>query len=735
MNDSLNEDSGVKKIVQKMERLGMSHIGSERFSKSGKDGMALLIVLGFLAAFFVTVFYLHSYSTNQRFQSHMISSREVASRVAEFGAKQVQSMVRNAIAFLNSSDPDTFPKCEKGLKDAHSGMDVFFKIFVDENGRLSEKEQSTEIPVPLAKDTVLSGLTFTPSLSVVLTLEGQKPAHASEAIPGVTDSSADVVGRFIIDSTATYDNVTRRVVCIFEQRTVQMTIPVLSRFTLTVLDIPDKDNKLCGNLYTTSGTIPEAYVGASHTPLVILGGQTPSESKTEDVAAAFLDKQGWVFILPEITLGMGPGSGKYGEQFLLASGSTFYREIQNGTGPFGTSFGIVRGKNFEMWNTHQIYSRLTGLYQETKEEDRYYFLSNVPGSENVQYSSLLRLMGTSERPSPTLVFGNVLRSYVLEQGLQKKTAVSPTDCALLPYVQKDKFGAASWTWGLEADSQKVLKETCNNSWDVYCQAMSVPVSNVPFNEGLAFWFDPAGYTGKATPRAIQPSFKTAAIPKLNKALEYVPKQPDKLLLDQNTALYRGGAKVFAGELAKVLPHIGNYCVARCGRQFKSGEMLKKYLTELHEKEMNPTGFYLVKEPFEWTDEWNALAVGGVGIVCNKGITITDAVKPAPSKALKKDCTYNPIYLVCLQGDITLNTGNRVEAALIAVRGGIHTSAAGIDVYGFVAAKTLENSGLCNTSPMVIQYDPRYDWADTQSYEKGFRTMLEQQPVVFFAKPN
>lgn len=697
--------------------------------------MALLIVLGFLAAFFVTVFYLHSYSTNQRYQSHMVSSSEVASRVAEFGAKQVQSMVRNAVDFLNSSDPDTFPKREKGLREAQAGMKEFFEIFVDENGRLSEKEQNALIPVPLAENTILTGLTFPPELKVVLTLDGQKGIDDSDGIPGIIDSSRDTLGRFVIDSTATYDNVTRRVISVFEQRTVQMTIPVLSRFTLTALDIPDKDNKLCANLYTTTGTIPETYSGASHTPLVILGGQAPSESKTEDAAAAFLDKQGWVFILPEITLGMGPGSGKYGEQFLLASGSTFYREIQSGAGPFGAGFGTVRGKYFEMWNTHQIYSRLTGLYQETKEEDRYFFLSNVPGNENVQYSSLLRLMGTSESPSPTLVFGNVLRSYVLEQGLQKKTAVSPTDCALLPYVQKDKFGAASWTGGLDADSQKVLKETCNNSWDVYRQAMSVPVSHVPVNEGLAFWFDSAGYTGKTTPRAIQPSFKTAVIPKLNKVLEYVPKQPDKLLLDQNATLYRGDEKVFAGELAKVLPHIGNYCVARCGRQFKSGDILKKYLTEVRENGMNPTGLYLVKEPFEWTDEWNTLAVGGVGIVCNKGITITDAVKPAPSEALKKDCTYNPIYLICLQGDITVNTGSRVEAALIAVKGGIHFSAAGIDVCGFVAAKTLELSGLCNTSPKVIRYDPRYDWADAQTYGNGFRTMLEQQPVVFFAKPN
>lgn len=711
----------------------MRHFGSERFPKCGKDGMALLIVLGFLAAFFVTVFYLHSYSTNQRYQSHMVSSSEVASRVAEFGAKQVQSMVRNAVAFLNSSDPGTFPKREKGLKEAQAGMKEFFEIFVDENGRLSEKEQNALISIPLAENTILSGLTFTPELKVILTLEGQKKIHEESAIPGDSEGAAETIGKFVIDSTASYDKVERRVISVFEQRTVQMTIPVLSRFALTVLEIPDKD-KLNSNLVNARGTAPETFTDATYTPLVVLGGQRVPDTKNND-PAQFLDKQGWVFILPELTLGVAPGNGKFGENFLLASGCTFYRDIQKDAGPFGTGFGVVRGKNFELWNTHQIYSRLTGLYQETKDEECFYFMSNISGTDNVQYSSILRLMGTPGSPSPTLVFGNVLRSYILEQGLRKKSGASSADCAILPYVRQEKFDSASWTAGLDPDSQKVLRGTCNGNWDTYRQAMSTPVSSVPFNEGLAFWFDPDEYTGKTTPRAIQPNFKTGVIPKLGKPLEYVPKQPENLLLGQNIALYRDDSQVFSGELGNVLPNVGNYCVSRCGRQFESGKTLKEYLTGLRKTGMNPTGFYYVKGSFEWTEDWNELAVGGVGLVCEKDVTIVGMVKPAPTGDLAKECVNNQIYFVSLGGDVNINTGRRIEAALVAVKGRVRSSGAGIDVCGFVAARIMELSGLCNSSPKVVRYDPRYDWADSQAYRNGFRTVLERQPIVFFAKPN
>lgn len=695
--------------------------------------MALLFVLGFLAAFFTTVFYLHSFSTNQRYQSHLISSSEVASRVAEFGAKQVYSMVHNAVEFLNSTDPDTFPKREKGLKEAQVGMKEFFEVFVDESGRLSSKEQSALISIPLAADTVLTGLTSTPNLKVTLTLEGQKSIHEAGAIPGDSDQSAETIGKFIIDSTAEYNNVERRVLSVFEQRTIQMTIPVLSRFALTVLETPDK-GKLNPNVCSARGSNPETFTDATFTPLVILGGQPVSNSKSFD-PALFLDKQGWVFILPEIRLGMAPGNGKYGENFLLAGESTFFREIQQGSGPFGKSFGVVRQKTFELWNTHQIYSRLTGVYGETQEEECYYFLKNVPPTENVRYSSILRLMGTQENPSPTLVFGNVLRSYILEQGLQKKSGVSPTDCALLPYVPKGKFNDVSWTASLEVDSLTVLKETCNNSWDEYRQAMSVPVSNVPYNEGLAFCFDAQGYAGKTSPRTMQPSFATKVIPKLGKCLSYVENQPEDLLLDANTALYREENQIFSGDLAKVLPYIGNYCIARCSRQFETSKALKEHLTDLRSSGTNPTGFYFVKGSFEWTEDWNDLAVGGIGLVCEKGIKITGMVKPSPPSALVKEYVNNQIYFVSLAGDIAIQTSKRIEAALVAVNGKVCLSGAGMDIFGFVAAKVMEFSSLCDSSTKVIRYDLRYDWSDSQAYRQGFRTSLERQPIVFFAKPN
>lgn len=705
-----------------------------KFRKNRNHGMALIFVLGALIAFFVIAFYLYSFSTNQRYQSHFLSSGEIASQVAEFGAKQAYSMLYNAIEFLNSTNPDTFPKRATGLKKSPDGIKEFFEIFVDENDRLSEREQSALISIPLAESTIFKDLTHTPNLTVTITLQGQKSIYQQGLIPGCSDQSGETTGKFIIDSLAEYNNVKRRVISVVEQRTIQMTMPVLSRFTLSLLETPDKDH-LNPNAISANGTTPETFTDPKYLPLVILGGQ-PYSNSTDTDPAPFLDKQGWVFILPELHIGLAPGSGKYGEHFLLAGESTFFREIKKDYGPFGSRFGVVLNKTFEMWNTHQIYTRLTGLYNETREEDAYYFLSNIPAIDNVQKSSIFRFMGTPLNQSPTLVFGNVTRSYILEEGLQKKSNLSPTNCAVLPYVSKEKFYTYSWTAGMDSNSLKVLKETCNNDWEIYRQAMSTPVFNVPYNEGLAFCFDSQGYTGNANPRPIQPTFATNKISKLGKYLNYDAKQPEKFLLDENINLYRDEKQVFSGDLSKVLSYLGNYCIARCSRQFETSQALKKYLQEMQSSGKNPTGFYLVKNSFEWTDDWNRLAVGGIGLVCEKGITITARVEPTPSKALAKDCAFNPIYFVSLTGDITINTGERIKAALIAPNGEIHSSKTmGMNICGFVATKAMKLSELCNSASKIIQYDLDYDWADSKSYQKGFRTSLEYQPIMFFAKPN
>lgn len=642
-------------------------------------------------------------------------------------------MVQNVVEFLNSTDPNTFPKREKGLREAKSGVKDFFEIFVNEDGRLSETETSGLINIPLAESTILTDLDSTPELQVHLMLQGQQSFGKNTSLmPGVIDSSLETTGKFVIDSRAKYNNVERRVVSVFEQRTIQLSLPVLSRFVFSTLELKDKE-KLNPNSMNAKGTSPQTFADPINSPLVISGGQAATNSKGLN-SADFLNKQGWIFFLPEINLGVAPGNGKYGENFLLAGNCTFFREIKKDAGPFGKEFGPVRGKTFEMWNTHQLYSQLTGVYKETKEDKCLHILENAPPTDNVQYSSLFRLMGTSDQQSPTLVFGRVFRSYILEQGLQKISDSPPANCSYLPYVGKDKFNSVPWTSSIDLDSQRVLKETNNANWEDYRQAMSLPVTGAYYNEGLAFWFDSQGYTGVPNQRTVQPNFKTEVIPKLGRFLDYTPKRPENLFLDSATTLYRSGKRVFDGDLSQILTHIGNTCIARCGRQFETSQSLKEYLSKLKNDGINPTGFYHLKNSFDYTEDWNQLAIGGVGFVCDKSITISSCINPHSSALFSSESPVNQIYLISLDGDIVINTGSRIEAALVSVTGTFRSTGLGVDVFGLVAAKSIGLSGLCNSSHKMIQYDPRYDWTEPDVYKNSFRTILEEQPLTFFEKP-
>ncbi len=705
-----------------------------------RRGVAIFAVMGLVLVIGIIAFYVHQYSRRQKQQSFHLSSAEVAFQAAEFGAREGYLYVLRAVDFLNSTDPATLPK--QGT--IPSSLRGFFDAFVRDDGRLTDKPAETTLPIVLTPvkgllDSVGSDLT----LSVQLRLERQKPLLPDLPLPGVTETLLETRGRFVIDALACFRGVERRVVSVFEQRTIHLQVPVLGRFALFANEVAGTLNQVSTPLQ--NNLIPPRFAAAGTLkPLVIQGGPPVTSANRAGVLAdpsGYLDGAGWVFLgTPQggepwqLTLGMAPGSEGDGEHFLLHGERLFVFPITSGGVPFGSPAALPAGWDpLEMWRTHQRYACLTGLYEESRGAGRNQFLGL--STENTQRASLLRLMGTSAEPAPTVVFGKVFRSLILERGLRRipvspLSPDGPASATPCPFVPQNGFSAASWP-GMSAMSTAAVRQTCRDAWDDYSQGMSIPLVS-PINEGLAFFFDTTPLQGANRP--LQPTFSGVPLSKIGRKLTYSPSVPQDLVLDGQMNLLRSGAGVFSGEVQQVLPNVGPLLLARCGREFPDADALRVYLNQLRQQGRQATGFYHVKGPFSWTAEWNALAVGGVGIVCDLDLAIRSTVKPSGGAGLP-DARQNRVVLATLGGDVEVGTAEPVEAALLAPKGRFHlTGTGGFDLLGCLAVRTLDVGELATNAPKRLRYDPQHDWADAQAYAGSFRIMLEQQPHLFVAKP-
>jgi Tfp pilus assembly protein PilX len=705
----------------------------------GRRGMALFIALGLILVIGIIVFATHRFARQQRHQSRHLSTAEVAFQAAEFGAQQGYFLVQRSVEFLNSTEPSTFPKVAK----APASLQPFMNAFVTSDGRLIAQGSETTLPVPLTPiqellDSVGSHL----SLTVVIRLEQQTPLMEGSPAPGLAALAGETRGRFVVDSRAVFQGVARRVVALFEHRSINLLPPVLGRFVMVVGQMEGSLNQVSIPLQG-SHIIPRFGSTPSLRPMLVKGGISISPAERASLAAnpgPYLDEAGWIFLgTPQgadpwsLTLGLNPGDGTYGEHAFLHGNRQFVYPIQRGEQAFGLEYTPSGGwEPFRMWETHQRYACLTGVYEATKTSARREFMRLE--TRDTQRSSLLLLMGSTAYPSPTLVFGKVFRRYLLEQGLRKKPDPplpldAPASATPCPFIPGSAF-TGSWT-GMSTYAADALRGTCGNTHTGYSQGMS-RLMVTPHNEALAFFFDTTPES--AVNRSVQPYFRLTDIPKLGRNIAYSPGSPDQLVLDGPIKLFRGGAEVYSGQIQQFLANTGTIFLTRCGRSFASSADLQRYLTDLRQKGRVATGFYHVRGSFSWTSEFNGLALGGVGIVCDDNLQIKSRVRPEPPATLV-DAFDHPIILVSLKGNLIVETGDSIEAALIAPKGELRLSGGGaLNLRGCLAVAKIHASTLATLAEKRLTYDPRFDWCDAAAYQNASRIMLEQQPMMFVAKP-
>lgn len=700
-----------------------------------KRGMALFMVIGFLLFIGIIAIYLNFFSKHQMQQTRDISNAEICYRAAAFSARQTLSYLQRVADFINSSDPSTMPKLAKASPEIKQFLNAFF----DGNGIMKKDPVSLELVIN--RSPLKFFLSTYPDLQIRVKIKSTaiKPLHENPSIPGLKPLSEELRGRFIITAEASIKNTRKKVIARNEFRFANLSLPVVGRFSFMAMRGTGNPNFLnaavAGSNWQDCRLPPELGLDGSKKSLLIHGGQNVADlASILANPANFLNKQGWIFLGTPIaangsywTLNAAPGAPPLGEGFALGKNTPFAYSLQQGGAAFGTAYNHPRlPEPLEVYRKYEVVIFLTGAFADSKTQKFQYAFKNT--AEPVDSYSILQLMGTNSSISPNLVFGNVYRRYLMMKTIRRvRTAPGPDEYAILPYVTSADFSRNDLgITGFSPLVADLIRNTCAGH-NGYSTVMS-QVITAPANEAVAQCLN-------STTNSIRPSFRSGTITGIAKEISFSPTNPGQLLLDSNCSIYRDDSQeVYSGNLADSLPNISQILISRASREFDSDADLIKYLKKQIGAKKPVTGIFRIKGDFNWTDDLNSLALGGIVIVADGNVRISAGVSPLTSPNIP-DAARNNVAIISLNGNLLIRTSSPINAALLAPRGKLSSDSNGFTVKGLLAVAELDLANLDNGAAKSITYEKSFDWADSNSYLNGFRLLLEEQKMFYSVKPN
>lgn len=700
-----------------------------------KRGMALFMVIGFLLFIGLIAIYLNFFSKHQMQQTRDSSNAEICYRAAAFSARQTLAYLRKAADYINSSDPSTLPKKAK----APAEIKQFLEAFFDENGLM--KKDSVELDLSVERSPLQHFIQTYQDLVIKAKIRSTaiKPLHENVSIPGLKPLEDELRGRFVIVAEASIKNTKKKVVTRAEFRFTNLTLPVAGRFSFMAMrgigNVNTLNAGVNGSSWSDCRLPPELMLDNGKKPLILDGGQTLADlNSVISNPADFLDRQGWIFLGTPLSSGgsewilnAAPGEPALGEGFCLGQNIPFAYTLQAGGAAFGIPYNHPRfAEPLEVYRKYEVVVFLTGAFSDSKTQKFQYAFKNAP--EAIDKYSAIQLMGTNSAKSPNLVFGNVYRRYLMMKTIRRiRTTPGPDEYAILPYVtsedySRNDFGISGFST-LVAD---LIRTTCSGH-NGYSTVMS-QVITAPANEAVA-------QSLNSTANTIRPTFRSGTIKKIAKEICFSPTNPGQMLLESNCTIYRDdGQEIFSGNLADSLPNISQILISRASREFASEADLLKFLRGQIGCKKPVTGIYRVKDDFNWSADFNSMALGGTIIVADGNVRISSGVGPIYSPNLP-DAAKNQVALVSLNGNIIIRTTAAINAALLAPRGKLSVDNGGFSIKGLVAVSEFDLASLENAAVKKVSFENSFDWADSGSYQQGIRLLLEEQQMFYSVKPN
>ncbi|MFZ5952253.1 MAG: hypothetical protein ACOYXC_16235 [Candidatus Rifleibacteriota bacterium] len=699
-----------------------------------RRGMALFMVIGFLLFIGLIAIYLNFFSKHQMQQTRDTSNAEVCYRAAAFSARQTMAYLQRTADYINSSDPATIPKLAKAPPE----IKQFIEFFFDADGLM--KKEPLELKLSVEKSPLKFFLNTYQNLEIKVIIKSTaiKPLHENPSIPGLKGLDEELRGRFVIIAEAAIKNTARKVITRAEFRYTNLTLPVVGRFSLMAMRGIGNPNSLsataAGTSWQTCRLPPELSVDSSRSPLLINGGQSVTDlNSIVSNPAGFLNKQGWIFLgTPDSssssywTLNAAPSAPPVGEGFALGKNTAFAYALQQGGEAFGIAYNHPRlPEPLEVYRKYEVVVFLTGAFADSKTQKFQYAFENT--EQPIDNYSILQLMGSNASISPNLVFGNVYRRYLMMKTIRRiRTNTGPDEYAILPYVTSADFSRNDLgITGFSPLVADLIQTTCAGH-NGYSTVMS-QVITAPANEAVAQCLN-------SSANSLKPEFRSGTIERIAREISFSATVPEQMLFNSECRLFRdGGQEIYSGNLADSLPNIGQILISRAAREFDSDVDLIKFLKKQIAARKPVTGIYRIKNDFNWTEDFNSLALGGIIIVADGNVRVSAGIGPVTNSGIP-DAVNNQVALASLNGNLIIRTSAPINAALLAPRGRLSADSGGFNIRGQLAVAELDLASLENKAIKSINFEKSFDWADSTSYQNGFRLLLEDQQMFYSVKP-
>lgn len=620
---------------------------------------------------------LQQVSRQRYLEAHMASRAEVALNLAESGRNMAMEILR-----------------ETGLVPGT----VLFEELIR---RLMEDGETTEIPLtPAVLEELAADLDPESEVAVTMTLREEGPLLPASGLRGILRDPREKEAALIVRSSATFLGVTRTLIAESRIRMVRVTAPVVSKFTLFLGTTGGQELNLLGMERAGAGTLK---MGSGAGAPLVLHNRTERfpailDGRFDPLGPLFssmaMDAHGLVHLGGDepwvLNLSHGVGGGKYEELFHLRRTRYAYPSAVGGVSTetgllFGFHDGVLGGAPFA-GGTPQRAAELGG--------------GRVPDKV-----AALRLFGDVTDVSPTVVLGPVYRSYLRLIAL---------DGLWYPYRRS---GTAGGFPGSADDYQRVMAQVVADpyNWSVDFMATNQET-----------WMEGGRVGGAGTPFAPRPGLVPDVLARI---------QP----LD-------GGDRAFLYPE----PGAGDGGAVQLLRLMQGGDaepLFEGTLSDLDGPTMEEALLRKVTTRVDDADAFlarfapgNVVDTDGVILVRAGEVVLPGLAVGRPSMVLVEGSVAltgpigrvegAPLTIVSLGGDIRVETSDRIEAALVAMRGQV-TMRGAVDLVGGIAAQTLDFATLAaGAGPKDLRYDEGLDPTHEETYWKHFR--IWTSPVVRLA---
>jgi len=648
-------------------------------------GFIIPVILVVLSILLVLGFSLHQISKSQFHQVLHSAEREKLYHWANSGLDLTLAALEQTTIFLNDIDPSNRPWRMK----APLGLQPFLNLFLSPSGELDIQERSLvwSPPVPV-KD---ANLKDAPEVEVEIELRGVRPLFSAGPQAGVQVDGRETRFWIYLRSIATSPRGKVSISAFSHSMLVQIQPSILGKFVLLL--------RGSGALALNSIKDSSEPSNLKGLPLNIFSGDAlpPDGSLTMSAAADVIDRRGWIYLGGagpwDIHLGNGGGREEFASGMMPSS--VFHSPI-----PLGEPLATEAELSY-IWSMKGLFPELGSSDSFSKSLERV-----MPGI--LEYSTVINLLGTQLRPSPTLVLGSVLIHYALLQGIHNRNS---SKTFYLPYLKESEFQGTDWPGGGSVALVQYLKGNFLNEYDRYQKRMS-SVESQRINERNLALVDLSHQQSHLDPTILSMDLMKEAESSRIAAGGFPVKFFENIHHPELEIKDNAGKVLFQG---RDLENLGDlaFLTARSKSVFPDQNAFLESFAKGSTKKSYAGGITWIQSDLDLEDDlFIELGKGGILIV-NDQIRLRAKILSAGRE---------PFTLISLNSGIQVESEGDLQCGLVAMKGEISLPNR-IRIHGFVAAKELNLSVGTPAGFREIFYNDRFDPTDFENYENHFRLFL------------